>query len=152
MPAGAPQAIGLGSALTAHPHIDPPAASRSARLALWKWQRCGSMKIILLHPATAVSCCALSLLAPGAASAWRCRTVRRALPSPLCFSGLCGGAVCLWSSGQEPVCPSTLCAEGRVVREVQPVPLHGYLSAGLGRVLQATKERQLLYVKGNCCI
>ena len=38
--AGGAQAIGLGSALTAHPHIDPPAPGRSARLALWKWQRC----------------------------------------------------------------------------------------------------------------
>ncbi|KAK9837122.1 hypothetical protein WJX81_004609 [Elliptochloris bilobata] len=32
------RALELGSALTAHPHIDPPAPGRSARLALWKWQ------------------------------------------------------------------------------------------------------------------
>ena len=36
---GGVQALGLGSALTAHPHIDPPTADCSARLALWKWQR-----------------------------------------------------------------------------------------------------------------
>ena len=36
------QMIGLGAALTAHPHIDPPTADRGARMAIWKWQRCGA--------------------------------------------------------------------------------------------------------------